>query len=424
MGAIYVDTGGAATNSGSRDSNTAALSGAAATTAAAVVSLLTDNPDLSSVDATEGSATQDRIYLNDATNANIKSFRIVAKDDTAGVKTVTVHVAPTGIVSSAWAIGGRYAAPAGNGLNLLDGALLAGDVITINNSPAAASVDWLTARATGTSAAGFIKVKGVTGTRPVINVTNTTQVFEGGDQDLWWLENFDADQDGASGTVLVNPGAGSVVYNVKVSDGGGVGLNINEGGVRVVASEFSATGSTGIVMAITAASIIGNYIHDITGSGVSANVAALTCLLLNNIIDTCSARGFLDSGAPTSPAHQMMVIGNTVYGCGDSGLEITDADRQATLMNNIFSENGNAAGEFNVEWVAGAAEFVSFHAWNVFYHSGGGGGANLSGLTVNAQVASSEFTTDPAFTDAAGGDFSISSTSPAKAAGFPGQFLG
>ena len=93
-------------------------------------------------------------------------------------------------------------------------------------------------------------------------------------------------------------------------------------------------------------------------------------------------------------------------------------------MNNIFSENGNAAGEFNVEWVSGAAEYVSFHGWNVFYHSGGGGGANLSGLTVNAQVASSEFTTDPAFTNAAGGDFSIGSTSPAKATGYPGAFLG
>jgi hypothetical protein len=60
----------------------------------------------------------------------------------------------------------------------------------------------------------------------------------------------------------------------------------------------------------------------------------------------------------------------------------------------------------------------------VFFHSGGGGGANLSNLTVNAQVASSEFTTDPAFTNAAGGDFSISTSSPAKATGFPGQFLG
>jgi parallel beta-helix repeat protein len=143
-----------------------------------------------------------------------------------------------------------------------------------------------------------------------------------------------------------------------------------------------------------------------------------------NIIDTCAGKGINDSGAPTTIGHAFIIDGNTIYGCGDSGLAVADADRRIILTNNIFSENGNAAGEYNVEWVAGAAEYVGFHAWNVFYHSGGGGGANLSGLTVNAQVASSEFTTDPAFTNAAGGDFSIGSTSPAKAAGFPGQFLG
>lgn len=423
MGAIYIDTGGSATNSGSRDSNTAALSGTAATVAAAVVSLLTDNPDLSSVDATEGSATQDRIYLNDATNANIKSFRIIAKDDTAGVKTVTVHVAPTGIVSSAWAIGGRYAAPSGNGLNLIDGAFLAGDVVTVNNSPAGATVDWVTGRTAGTTAAGYIKVIGKAGSRPVINVTNTTQCIEGGSQALWWLENLECDQDGASGNAVTTLGSGATLYDMKVSDAGGNGISLSSSIVRILASEVS-----GVVDGITGAIgtyLYGNYVHDCSGDGWDQPGAASPVIAQFNIFDTCAGRGIeFSSTAYSAPSQIIIVTHNTIYGCGNTGLEVADADAPVILHNNIFSENGNAAGEFNVEWLAGTAEAVSFHAWNVFYHSGGGGGANLSNLTVNAQVSASEFTTDPGFTDAAGGDFSISSTSPAKATGYPGQFLG
>lgn len=422
MGGIFIDTGGSATNSGSRDANVAALSGAAATVAGAVVSLLTDNPDLSSVDATEGSATQDRIYINDATNANIKSFRIVAKDNTAGVKTVTVHVAPTGVVSSAWAIGGRYAAPAGNGLNLLDGAFLAGDVITVNNSPAAATVDWVTGRTAGSTAGGPITVKGATGTRPVINITNTTQCIEGGSQVQWKIENLELDQDGASGNVVATAGNGFIGYNVKVSDGGGVGFTAATAvGTRFIGNAVSGVGSDAITLAGNSI-VHGNYLHDVTGMGVNC-AATGTSIFSFNVIDTCGAQGISLSGAFSSLAGVMGVLSNTVYGCGNSGLEITDADANIALLNNIFSENGNAAGEFNVEWVAGDAEKVSFHAWNVFFHSGGGGGANLSNLTANAQVAASEFITDPAFTDAAGGDFSIGSASPAKATGYPGLFL-
>lgn len=419
MGALYIDTGGAATNSGSRDANSAALTGTAATVSASVVTL-DGSPDLSGV--TTSGANQDTIYLNDATNANRKIFWITAVDNV--MKTVTVDVAPTGVVSSAWAIGGRYAAPAGNGLNLIDGALRAGDIVTLNNSPATATVDWLTARADGTSAAGFIKLKGATGSRPVITISNTTQVFEGVDKDLWWLENIEAVQQGASGNVLTLIGAGTVIYNVKVSDGGGIGMNPDEANVRIIGNEITGVGGDGINTNISV-SINGNYIHDLTGDGYE-NTATNPqhILILNNIFDTCGGRGILDSGAASTTLQLINILGNTIYGCGNTGIEITDADRQVTLMNNICSENGNAAGEYNVEWVAGTAEANSFHAWNVFYHSGGGGGANLSGLTVNAQVASSEFTTDPAFTNAAGGDFSIGSTSPAKAAGFPGQFLG
>ena len=84
----------------------------------------------------------------------------------------------------------------------------------------------------------------------------------------------------------------------------------------------------------------------------------------------------------------------------------------------VWIQNGNAAGESNVEWAAGAAENVGSHGYNDFYQSGGT--TNLAGLTAN----STEITTDPLFVNAAGGDFRLKAGSPARSAAFPGQFLG
>ena len=416
MGTLYIDTGGSATNSGSRDANSAALSGSAATVAASVVSL-DGTPDLSGV-VTSG-ATQDTIYLNDATNANRKIFWITAVDDV--LKTVTVDVAPTGITSSAWAIGGRHVYTKAS----VEGALRAGDTMIFNNSPATHSgSDFFTARTAGSSASGMVALKGKDGVRPVINVTDTNQCFDGGGLANQWMSNLQLDQDGASGNVCENAGINSTFYNVKIVDGGGVGFNMDNDALRIIACEVTGCGSNAVYTG-SINTIIGNYIHDGAGLGIEngggGNGAGSW---INNVVDTMTGRGMYLSGAPTNQTQLKIIAGNTVYGCGNSGLEIDDQDQNIVLINNIFSENGNAAGEYNVEWVNGTAERVSFHAWNVFYHSGGGGGANLSNLTVNSHVSSSEFTTDPSFTDAAGSDFSIGSTSPAKAAGFPGAFLG
>lgn len=418
MGTLYIDTGGSATNSGTSDTNAAQVSGTAATVAAGVVSL-DGSPDLSFLSGRTSGATQAAIHINDATNSNQKIFWIDAYDDI--LKTVTPSVAPTGVVSSSWAIDGRFVwTPAS-----IEAAMRAGDTRIWNNSPASSATDMITTRTSGDSTSGPIKDVGKSGTRPVLTVTTTANCVDGGagTQNGCYFENLELDQDGASGNACKSMGPGATFYNVKISDAGGIGFETATGLMKVIASEVSGTGDDG-VRSTSGTLVFGNYLHDLTGDGFEASVANVNQFCSKNIVDTCAGRGVYFSGAPTSYAALYYIEGNTVYGCGNTGLEITDADAHVFLGNNIFSENGDAAGEFNVEWVNGTAELVSFHAWNVFYHSGGGGGANLSGLTVNAQVASSEFTTDPGFTDAAGGDFSISSTSPAKATGYPGQFLG
>ena len=250
-----------------------------------------------------------------------------------------------------------------------------------------------------------------------MTITDTNNVQNSNSQALWWFENLEYVQQGASGNVLTFM-TGGVHYNVKVSDGGGVvgGLGNCE---RYIGCEFSGLANhcfdAGQVFYVH-----GCYIHDVGGVGIKNSNQGLSSFTFN-VIDTCGGQGIQITAAPTdSNNNGYRILNNTVYGCGNSGLEITDKDQEVEMIGNIFQDNGNAAGEFNIEWLAGTAELVSIHLYNVFYHAGGGGGANLSGLTANA----TESTSDPLFVNAAGGDFSLKAGSPAKHAGFPGQLLG
>ena len=411
MGTLYVDTGGAATNSGSND-GAVLLSGAAATVVGSDVTL-DGSPDLSGL-ITSG-ATQSAIYLNDASNANKKIFWITGVND--GTDTVTVDTAPTGVVSSAWTIGGRQ--------TVVDTALSvcrAGDICIVNNSPAAVAGTVATFRLVGDSTSGFVKLIGKTGVRPVLNTTNTSPCVSSA-VSYSWIENLEIDQDGATGTGITATGVGVVIKNVKISDAGTSGVSCTSGSIRIIGCEISGGAGTGIQITGNASgfALIGNYIHDNTTDGLLISGTNPHGVITNNIFDSNSGRGIAITGSTTaSTLNQFVIMGNTIYGNGDSGLEVTDTDATINLMNNIFSQNGNAAGEYNVEWLAGTAETIGYHDYNLFYHSGGGGGANLSNLTATAN----ELTSDPLLTNPASGDFTIPSTSPAKAAGFPGAFLG
>ena len=429
MGTIYIDSGGVANQgSGTTDETTAPIVLTInAGEAFGDTTLLVDVTSGTFTNIVTSGATQSAIFFNNATNANKKIFWISAIDNVASPKTITVDTIPTGLTAgtSVGYVGGHYLVPANVGLSVIDSAstFRAGDVIIFNNSPATGTQDYITCRASGTSAAGFVTVRGKAGTRPVITVSNTTQCIDnGGTFADWFVSNLELVQQGASGVVASDLGNGWKAYNIKISDGGSYGFYVSTSGASIIACEVSGLASGAGILAI-ASVVTGNYIHDLTGGGCDFNMGNAFAVVTRNIIDTCTGKGIHFSGGPTTQANVWFLDGNTVYGSGDSGLEITDADGNLVLINNIFSENGNAAGEYNVEWFAGDAEKVSFHGWNVFFHSGDAGGS-LLGLAVNAQVASSEFTTDPGFTDAAGGNFAISSTSPAKAAGFPGQFLG
>lgn len=412
MGTLFVDTGGSATNSGSTDQNAANLTGAAATAAAAVITL-DGSPDLSGL-STSG-ANQSTIFLGQATNSNQKIFWITAVDNV--LKTVTVSVAPTGITSSSWAIGGRFVwTPAS-----VEAALRAGDTVIVNNDIASSAAAVVTARTSGDSTSGPISLIGKTGVRPKLTTTGAVNVINGAGGTNWRVENLELIHNNAAGN-LMTTAATWTVFNCKLTNTAGVNT-ISNGGSQLIITMCEIFGGSGdgISSSSNNMAIFGNYIHDVGGDGIEITATLFPDVtVLNNVIANAAGRGiFISTTGPTSQGNGCLITGNTVYNCGNSGLEVSDTDTVIYLINNIFQNNGNAAGEFNVEWAAGAAEFAGFHAYNCFNTAGAGGSGNVSGLTINA----TEITTDPLFVNAGAGDFSLQTGSPVKAAGIPGTFL-
>lgn len=411
MGILYIDTGGATTNSGSSDNNAADLSGTANATVSGSVVTLGGSPDLTNVQ-TSG-ASQSTIYLAQATNANRKIFWITAKDNVA--KTVTVDTAPTGVTGSDWAIGGRMVWTPAN----VEAGLRAGDIVQFNNSPASSAATLYTHRIAGNNSAGFITLRGKSGVRPVLTHTSTSNVITTNAIAGLWVENLEIVQQGASGQAVAITSGPTVFYNVKVSDAGATGINVTGGHASIIDCEVSGV-ADGIAVSTQNAFVIGNYIHDCTSNGVLITSTTTRVQVLNNIIESNSGRGIYVNAAAAANAAMCIIAHNTVYGNGNSGLEVSDADIITAVFGNIFSMNGNASGEANVEWAAGAGEYQSWHGFNCFYHDGSGSASNLLNVTAN----STEITTDPQFIDAAGGDFRLKVTSPARGIGFMGGFLG
>lgn len=409
---LYFDTGGAATNSGSSDSNSPDLSGSAATVSGTTVTL-DGTPDLSGL-AADGSET---IYLNDATNANRKIFRIVGADN--GAKTVEVDVAPTGITSTSWAIGGRFLVASGSYDSVISGAFSAGWLGVFNNSPASHSgSDFIVARNGGNATDGEITIRGAAGTRPVLTVTDANQVFFGNSQNNIVVEALEFAQQGGSGAAVIGGSSAGIRYvDLKISDAGGNGFQINSD--MVFACEISGVGDNGVSSATSLViNVMGSYIHDNAGDGIE--FGGFRAVASRNILDSNGGRGIYLSTTSADEASFQMIDGNTIYGNGNSGVEVADAQLRVTLLNNILLDNGNAGTEYNVEWAAGDAEVTAYHDYNCFSIAGAAGGGNLSGLTAN----DNELTDDPLFVDAANGDFRLKAGSPARGAGFPGTFLG
>lgn len=446
-GTIYVDTGGCNTGSttqcsGTTNSATATASGAAAT----ITCSATSGPSSGVGCTISGSAGQlsgvstagdQALIIQCATNANSqKIFWINAVDNVGG--TVGTTQTPTGCTSatSDWGIGGRYIWPTATAA-LVQAALRAGDTLLFrctSGGPAirTGATALLTTTSSGDQTNGFIKIMGDSGCRPLLQASGTAQIIAIGGANTW-ISNLELKQTGTAASAY-NGGAqlNQVLSNIKISQSPVDGVNLTAGSsFTILNSEITGAGGHGINGGNVTGHVSGSYIHNNIGDGILASSAGLSYFIADNIIAS-NGKGIVLSGAPSANSgRESFIINNTIYNNGSNGLEVANANAVMTIQNNIFQQNGGAAG-FNVAWLAGTAELGSYHSNNLFWTSSCGGGAAgkcLSNVTDNyfstaGGQPNTEVISDALFNGAGSGDFSLAAGSPARNAAFPGQLLG
>ena len=403
---IYLDTagnGGSTTSSGSTNTASPTVSGTGTASVTGSTVTFTGSPDLSGVSA-DGSQT---IYINDATNSGQKIFRITAVDNTA--KTVTVDVAPTGSITvSNWAIGGRTTLPNAN----LQNSLRAGWELVLNTSITNMSSSF----APGASAIGnltdgpIIFRSGTPGTQVTLAASSGTTTFSGTATE-WVIRDIIFDNTVNSQTTVNYNANTSTFVNCKFTKSSGTGnaafSMLANNSAYFVGCEFGGGTTTDGYSGTGGGTWIDCYFHDLSGNGLTLTSTSFTANLINCVFDTCAGRGVYSSGALAAVASNLTLVNCTIYGCGNSGLEVADADIRPTIVNCLFLNNGDAAGEYNIEMVS---ERFGVRRNNVIYHSDAA--KNYTGITIH----SSEITSDPSLTDPANANFQPGSGSNALAA--------
>ena len=257
----------------------------------------------------------------------MKIFWITGADD--GANTVTVSVAPTGITSSVWNIGGRILHSA-TSVGTTEGAVRPGDIVQFNNSPAAIATALWTARVNGTGAGGPITIRGKSGVRPVLECNgNAANCIVHNGIGGYNIENFELVQSHVTGAAPLTCGPGWTIRNVKISDSAGIGFLPGAGPFWLFDSEITGCATSGITIGSMVGILHGNYIHDNTGDGILVSGSASGVYAEFNIIESNGGRGIYYSGASTTYPGVGHILHNPIALNGNSGLEVTDA----TLLN-------------------------------------------------------------------------------------------
>jgi len=240
-------------------------------------------------------------------------------------------------------------------------------------------------------------------TRPNIAAGALTMLFD----DYWHIRNIIVT--GTSSDVL-RCDIACVARHVSSSNTSGTSNRASfrfgsaSGGLKY--SDVSSTNGDAIfIQGVNATVGPGVYIHDSTtcidiSSGIDASIIHF------NIIETCTV-GINAAGTTTD----VVIINNTIWASTTSGTTgILSAGASAAewhIYNNIISGWGTGAN-FNTLLDSNSSDFNNYFG-------------NTTDRT-NLNVGNNDFDTDPSFTDAAGGDFSVGSAMDDS--GFPGAIQG
>lgn len=340
------------------------------------------------------------------TNFTVGWYEILSVDAGVSVtvdREVTTGVGSDGVIN----IGGALAGPTdaffeawtdGNDGWIKAGTYTPGATIDIINSGTSAEIMTLT---------GYNATRGDITTydntnNPLIAMEANVFFFN----NFWRLKNINITTTHASG---FNLSGGSAAINCKSTNSG----NSASQAFRIDGTAYlskliacEAVNASGIAVSHNNTGgclIYGCYIHDST---VGIRYAQTNTQVINTIVDTCAT-------AITSVAGGInpVLINNTLYGAETptgTGINLgTPTEEMSTVINNIIYG-------FTTGVTAAAANDNTFFDYNNFF--------NCTTDRTNVTAGPHDFDTNPNFTDASGGDFSVGSAMNDTA--YPGAFPG
>lgn len=325
----------------------------------------------------------------------------------------------TGATNTAWAIGGTRASIAGtNSKKLFDNNSAAGDAMPgwivemASGHSESISVE-LALRRAGDLTSGPIILRGVAGaaTLPKIRATaNTTGLgFRGSHQQF---RNFEisAESSAVSRAVLTSTGTSHVCEALKLSR---TSTNLFTTGIEIVQQVIGcevAFCTTGISSSVDNHSYLNNYIHDCSGSGISASGFVAT----GNLITAC-ADGIVSSITGNSN-RALILVGNTINACTAAGIKLTGTlatgNTPFVIANNILSNNGT----YGLHFSQAASTLAAVQAMGCQIKNNNTFN-NTTAAYLPAGCGEDDPGLNPTFTNTGTGDYSIGTNLKAK--GYP-----
>lgn len=409
---------------------TALTGSSASTSASGLVVTLDGSPDLSGV-ATDGSHV---IYLADTT-AGARNFgKITAVDN--GADTVTVSDAfGVSLTGKSWAIGGKRLTISGTDSSKLianngsSGDAMPGWILEMESGFTDTITANLRFRRAGDLVDGPIILRGTYGaaTKPILTADFNGTMFTSGTGNYHQFWDFTVKNTNATKTASAVFGSGSggdscYIRRITCSDptdyfGRFASTNVNDWCI-----EECDIGYCSLSGAITLSGVRGRikhcYFHHLGSDAIltasTHGVAQITGNLFNNI-----AGNAIQIAAAGSSGGMGSITHNTMYDIGDDAIDVSSTSNQLRSLlieNNIIS----SVTGYGLNFSGASVDKYDLMAYatlirNNVFHSCSSGSVNPANV---ADVAEGTMTTDPGFTNAAGGDFSIGTA--LKAAGFSG----
>jgi hypothetical protein len=247
---------------------------------------------------------------------------------------------------------------------------------------------------------------------PHFTSTTGRLIFSGAYQ---MVSNLAATATGAINNSILNASGGTFkghrlrIDNQSANASSRAVTSTSVNGNEFTACYFKATSTATSIVNYTSITTFHGCVFEGGGIGIDGNTSSLC--VMGCVFNNPGSHGILSTGS------QIVYVGNTFYSCGGDGISISTLPAATSLhiiANNIFSDNA----AYGINNSTGANTANISRIGNLFYNNTTN---KENGFGDMPSVAEQTDSSSP-FTNAAGGDLSLVSTSNAKSKGVPGLF--